>query len=157
MESILPIKKIAILALLAAVFATGFLVITATTKRSPNVTGVKTSAALKPLDGKLVIRSIDDFRVGGRKILLCGVAFTKPWSMQPLVTEALRRGYDGLVVTCRPVGAGTPCDGNMASKLGGAVVVQCFMPDGTDLAAKLIESGLLCGRPGQAGTTYRTC
>ncbi|MER8867820.1 hypothetical protein NKI19_29680 [Mesorhizobium sp. M0751] len=157
MESFLPIKKIAILALLVAVFATAFLVITVTTKRGPTATSVRASAALKPLDGKLAIQSIDDFRVGSRKILLCGVAFRKPWSMRALMTEALRRDYNGLVVTCRPVGTGTPCDGNMASKLGDAVVVQCFMADGTDLAERLIESGLLCGQPAQAGSTYRTC
>ncbi|WP_077381238.1 hypothetical protein [Mesorhizobium prunaredense] len=98
-----------------------------------------------------------DLRVAGRKIVLCGVAFTKPQSLRAIVTDAARRDYQGLALTCKPVGKGTPCDGNIASKLGDAIVVQCLTPDGADLAAKLAENGILCGQPAQAGSTYKSC
>jgi hypothetical protein len=117
----------------------------------------KPVAKLERFEGKLAFQSIDDLRVGGRRILLCGAAFTKPQSMRAMATEAARRDYQGLALKCRPVGVGTPCDGNVASKFGDALVVQCFTPDGADLAAKLIQGGILCGQPTQAGTTYAPC
>ncbi|MER8871740.1 hypothetical protein NKI04_17700 [Mesorhizobium sp. M0814] len=117
----------------------------------------KPAAALEPFEGKLTVQSIDDLRVAGRKIVLCGVAFTRPQSMRAMVTEAARRDYQGLALTCKPVGTGTPCDGNVAPKFGDAVVVQCLTSAGTDLAAKLVEAGILCGQPAQAGSTYKSC
>jgi hypothetical protein len=112
-------------------------------------------AALEPFDGKLSIQAIDDLRVAGRKIVLCGVAFSKPRSIRAMVTEAAaRRDYQGLALTCKPVGKGTPCDGNVASRFGDAIVVQCLT---SDLAAKLAENGILCGQPAQAGSTYKSC
>ncbi|RUW62298.1 hypothetical protein [Mesorhizobium sp. M7A.F.Ca.US.008.03.1.1] len=55
----------------------------------------KPVAALKPFDGKLAIPSVDDLRVGGRKILLCGAAFSRPQAMRLLVTEAARQTTRG--------------------------------------------------------------
>ncbi|ESZ10259.1 MULTISPECIES: hypothetical protein [unclassified Mesorhizobium] len=148
-------KKISLLALVALAFAVGFLAIVV--KKGTPVRPPKPQAALEPFDGKLSIQAIDDLRVGNRKIVLCGVAFTKPQSLRAIVTDAARRDYQGLALTCKPVGMGTPCDGNVASKFGDAIVVQCLTSDGADLAAKLAESGILCGQPAQAGSAYKSC
>ncbi|MER9242388.1 hypothetical protein [Mesorhizobium sp. M0633] len=152
----MSLGKKGMLVLIAMAFVAIYLGIVIKQKKS-NTSASRPTEALEQFEGKLSIQAIDDLRVAGRKVLLCGVAFTKPRSMQAMATEVARRDYQGRSVKCKAVGTGTPCDGNIASKLGAAVVVQCFMPDGTDLAAKLIESGLLCGQPAQAGSTYRTC
>lgn len=153
----MSLKKIGLLALIALVFATAFLEIIVTQRSEAIAPAPKPTAVLGPLDGKLIVQSIDDLRVGGRKIVLCGAAFTKPQSMRAIVTEAAKRDYQGLAMHCKPVGTGTPCDGNVASRFGNAVVVQCFTPDGIDLAVKLTQNGLLCGQPAQADTTYKPC
>jgi hypothetical protein len=153
----LSFKQISLLALVALVFAIGFFAIIVKKGTPVRPQTPKPQAALEPFDGKLSIQAIDDLRVAGRKIVLCGVAFTKPRSMLAMVTEAARRDYQGLALTCKPVGKGTPCDGNVASKFGDAIVVQCLTSDGTDLAAKLAETGILCGQPVQAGSTYKSC
>ncbi|MER8796281.1 hypothetical protein NKH75_19125 [Mesorhizobium sp. M0984] len=150
-------KKIALLTLIAAAFAASFLGIIVARKGQSNARRTNPPEALKPFDGKFAIRSIDDLRVGGRRIVLCGVAFSKPLFMRAMMEEAARRDYQGLSLTCKPVGTGTPCDGNIAPKFNGAVVVQCFVPDGTDLAVKLVEGGILCGQPAQAGSVYKPC
>ena len=148
-------RKIGLLALVVLVFAVGFMAIIMKQKGAPPPP--KPVAVVQPFDGKLNIQSIDDLRVGGRKILLCGAAFTKPQALRQLITQAARRDYQGLAVTCKPVGAGTPCDGNVASRFGDALVVQCLMPDGADLAARLTQGGMLCGQPAQAGDAYKPC
>ncbi|MER8772045.1 hypothetical protein NKH63_25380 [Mesorhizobium sp. M0960] len=153
----MSIGKIAALAFIALAFAGGFLFIVinkGTNIRTPAPAPVE---VLTSFGGKLAIQSIDDLRVAGRKIVLCGVAFTKPQSLRAMVAEAMRRDYQGLALTCKPVGSGTPCDGNVAPKFRDAVVVQCLTSDGTDLAAKLVEAGILCGQPAQAGSTYKSC
>ncbi|MES0157600.1 hypothetical protein NKJ81_29165 [Mesorhizobium sp. M0018] len=153
----MPIKKIGLLALIACAFSVWFLVIIVKRGTDLDARPLSQSAVLEPFAGQLAIRSIDDLRVAGRKIVLCGVAVTKPQSIRAMVTEAARRDYQGLALTCKPVGAGTPCDGNIAAKFGDALVVQCLTSDGTDLAAKLVEAGILCGQPAQAGSTYKSC
>ncbi|MCP9234029.1 hypothetical protein NMG46_28120 [Mesorhizobium sp. LMG 17147] len=153
----MSLKKIGLLALVASVFAIGFFVIIMERGTKVRSQPPKPLATLEPFEGKLAIQSIDDLRVAGRKIVLCGVAFAKPQSLRAIVTEAVRRDYQGLVLNCKTVGTGTPCDGNVASKFGDAIVVQCFTSDGTDLAAKLAEGGILCGLPAQAGSTYKSC
>lgn len=153
----MSLRKISFLALLALAFAVGFFAIIVekgTPRRPPPP---KPQAAIEAFDGKLFIQAVDDLRVGNRKIVLCGVAFTKPQSLRAIVTDAARRDYQGLALTCKPVGMGTPCDGNVASKFADAIVVQCLTSDGADLAAKLAENGILCGQPAQAGSTYKSC
>lgn len=145
------------LAFIALAFAGGFLFIVINKGTNIRAPAPKPVAALAPFAGKLGVQSVDDLRVAGRKIVLCGVAFAKPQSMRAMVTEAVRRDYQGLALTCKPVGMGTPCDGNMAPKFRDSVVVQCLTSDGTDLAAKLVEAGILCGQPAQAGSTYKSC
>lgn len=153
----MSIGKMAVLAFMALAFAGGFLFIVINKGTNIRAPAPKPVAILTSFDGKLAVQSIDDLRVAGRKIMLCGVAFTKPQSMRKMVTEAVRRDYQGLALTCKLVGAGTPCDGNVAPKFRDAVVVQCLTSDGTDLAAKLVEAGILCGQPAQAGSTYKSC
>lgn len=154
---ILSLRRIGLLAFVAMVFAVGFLVIIMEKGTPVRSQPPKPQAALEPFDGRLSIQAADDLRVAGRKIVLCGVAFTKPRSMLAMVTEAARRDYQGLALTCKPVGTGTPCDGNVASRFGDAIVVQCLTSDGADLAAKLAENGILCGQPAQAGSAYKSC
>ncbi|TIP85364.1 MAG: hypothetical protein E5X63_15180 [Mesorhizobium sp.] len=145
------------LALVALAFAIGFFAVILEKGTPVRQPPPRPQAALEPFDGKLSIQAVDDLRVAGRKIVLCGVAFTKPQSLRAIVTDAARRDYQGLALTCKPVGMGTPCDGNVASKFGDAIVVQCLTSDGTDLAAKLAENGILCGQSAQAGSTYKSC
>ncbi|MES0068051.1 hypothetical protein NKJ73_19800 [Mesorhizobium sp. M0074] len=153
----MSIGKIAALAFTALAFAGGFLFVVINKGTNIRAQAPKPAAALTSFDGKLDVQSIDDLRVASRKIVLCGVAFAKPPSMRVMVTESMRRDYQGLALTCKPVGLGTPCDGNVAPKFRDAVVVQCLTSDGTDLAAKLVEAGILCGQPAQAGSTYKSC
>ncbi|MER8509605.1 hypothetical protein NKH91_13160 [Mesorhizobium sp. M0894] len=152
----MSLRVIGLLALAILLFVVVFLVIIiemGTLRRPP---GPKPREILAPFDGQLYVLSLDDLRVGPRKIVLCGVTFSKPQSMRPALTLEARR-YQGLALTCKPVGSGTPCDGNVAPKFRDAVVVQCLTSDGTDLAAKLVEAGILCGQPAQAGSTYKSC
>ena len=151
----MSIRSIAFLAISAVLFGAGFLGIVVMQRGSPPP--ARPAAAPKPFDGKLAIPSIDDLRVGGRKILLCGAAFSRPQAIRALVTEAARRDYQGLILTCKPVGAGTPCDGNIASRVGDTLVVQCLTAEGKDLATLLTQGGILCGQPVQAGATYKSC
>ncbi|MEV8645357.1 hypothetical protein AB0V79_27270 [Mesorhizobium ciceri] len=147
-------NKLIAIPVVGLVFAVGFMAVIVSQRDKPRP---QPRATLSPFTGHLNIPSIDDLRVGGRKVVLCGVASTKPLALRDMVTEATRRDFQGMVLNCKPVGSGTPCDGNTGARLGDAVVVQCFMPDGGDLAAVLTEMGLLCGQPGQARATYRAC
>lgn len=153
----MSLKKVGLVALAALAFAVGFFVLIVEKGTNIRSQPPKPQAVLEPFDGKLVVQAIDDLRVGNHKILLCGGAFTKPQSMRATVTEVARREYQGLALTCKPVGTGTPCDGNIAARYGNAIVVQCITSDGSDLAAKLVEAGILCGQPAQAGSTYKSC
>ncbi|MER9971827.1 hypothetical protein [Mesorhizobium sp. M0060] len=153
----MSIKKVILLALIVCAFGVSFLAVIVERRINPNAQFPKPSAAVEPFSGKLVIRSVSDFRIDGRKIVLCGVTFSKPQAIRAMVEESARQAYQGLALNCRPVGMGTPCDGNLAPKFGDAVVVQCLTSDGADLAAKLVEDGILCGQPAQAGSTYKPC
>ncbi len=115
------------------------------------------AAVLTPIEGRLDIRAIDDIRVNGQKLLLCGVSFTKPAAMRDILTETARRDFQSKVVTCRRIGAGTPCDGNVAATFGGRVVAQCITADGVDIADAFSKAGYLCDLPGQSGGHYTAC
>ena len=109
------------------------------------------------LAGKLDVHTADDLRVAGRRIRLCGVTVNAPASIRNMVTDAIKREFQGMDLTCAGVGAGTPCDGQLASAPDGAVVVQCRDKDGRDIAALLVERRLFCGNPAQAGQAYAAC
>ena len=152
----MSLKKAAFLGLAILSFVAVFMAVLMAQKNRPRPQK-PAPVALASIEGKLDIRSIDDIRVGGRKILLCGVAFAKPRSMRALVTEAARRDYQGKAVKCRPVGAGTPCDGKTAAKFDGSTIVQCMTAAGVDLAAEFSERGFLCDVPAQSGGHYKAC
>lgn len=114
-------------------------------------------AVLTPIEGKLDIRAVDDIRVNGRKILLCGVAFTKSASMRDLMTETAKRDFQAKPVTCKRIGSGTPCDGNVAATFGDRIVAQCITADGVDIADAFSKAGYLCDLPGQSGGHYAAC
>lgn len=113
----------------------------------------------KPVNllGKLDVRAADDLRVAGRRIRLCGVTVNAPAAIRDMVTDAIKREVQGIDVACAGVGAGTPCDGQLAAAPDGAVVVQCRDKDGRDIAALLVERRLFCGNPAQAGQAYPAC
>src|SRR5262245_974334 len=58
--------------------------------------------------------------------------------------EALERLLAGQTIRCRPVGDGTVCDGRSKRWNRGRLVAQCFLPDGTDIAAAMIRNGICC-------------
>lgn len=107
--------------------------------------------------GKLDIRTMDDLRVGGRKVLLCGVAFTRSRGLEPIVRDQARRAYQGQQLDCIQVGGGTPCDGRASPVFGDAVVAQCRTAQGGDLAHQLSSDGYLCDLPAQSGSIYKGC
>lgn len=115
------------------------------------------AAPTAPIKGRLVIRSLSDMQVASRPIVLCGVANQRPAALQPMLLEAARKAWNGREVTCIPVGQGTPCDGRTAPTFAGAVVVQCMTDAGTDVAADLAGTGILCGVTQQSAGTYRSC
>lgn len=147
-------NKLVAIPVIGLVFAVGFMAVILSQRGNPRP---QPHATLSPFTGHLNIPSIDDLRVGGRKIVLCGAASTKPQALRELVTEVARRDFQGMVLNCKPVGSGTPCDGKTGARLGDAMVVQCLTPDGGDLAAVLTQRGLLCGQPSQIEATYRAC
>ncbi|WP_095204559.1 hypothetical protein [Mesorhizobium carmichaelinearum] len=147
-------NKLIAIPIVGLVFVVGFMAVIVSQKGRPRPPPYVT---LSPFTGHLNIPSIDDLRVGGRKIVLCGAASTKPMALRGMVTDAARRDFQGMVLNCKPVGSGTPCDGKTGTMLGDAVVVQCLMPDGGDLAAVFTQKGLLCGQPGQIGAIYKAC
>ncbi|MER9565875.1 hypothetical protein [Mesorhizobium sp. M0571] len=95
--------------------------------------------------------------VGSKHVILCGATFTKPAGMSSLVSEAARERFPPQMVTCKPVGLGTPCDGLVAPSLNKFVVAQCFTEKGADLAEQLISQGFLCGQPENSNGHYKRC
>lgn len=117
----------------------------------------KAPAAPTSFGGRLDIQRIDDLRVGGRKIILCGVSFAKPPALEQLARDQARRAFQGVDVICTAVGNGTPCDGRVAPRFNDAVVAQCFTADKRDIAAELSARKILCDRAGQSGGVYPAC
>ena len=150
-------RKWILVGALASVFALGFLTVIVSQRDTRQAASRQVVASLKPLRGNLAIYAINDLRVGNSRIVLCGTSPPNLQSVWALATEAARREFRGVVVSCNPVGLGTPCDGKTGAKLGAAIVVQCLMSDGADLATALTEKGLLCGQPSIVGSQYKPC
>lgn len=152
------IKTFAIIAVAALCFMTLMLYLLIGV-RGPDANRQGTKPAQEPLtfSGRLDIRLMTDLRVAGRKVILCGVSFNKPAALEPLVREQARRAFQGTEVECAQVGAGTPCDGNVAASFNAVPVVQCRRQDGADIAGKLSEAGFLCDMPVQSGSVYNAC
>lgn len=111
----------------------------------------------EPIVGPLNISAIDRYAIGAQAITLCGVAYTKPNGLREIYLDAARVVFQGKQVTCKMVGAGTPCDGRSAASFAGTIVAQCMTSDGTDIAAYLSARGMLCDLPGQSGGAYTAC
>jgi hypothetical protein len=154
----MTLRKLTLLVLASLCFAT--LMLYLLVGRSHREAGRHDFAAAKPaveFSGRLDIRTMTDLRVHGRKMMLCGVLYAKPASMEPLVREQARRMFQGTEVECVQVGGGTPCDGRAAPSFDGAIVAQCRTKDGSDIARKLSDSGYLCDLPAQSGGVYHAC
>lgn len=152
------LRKIAFLALATLCFAT--LILYLLVARSQDEAGRRAKAGSREpvaFSGSLDIRAMDDMRVGGRKIVLCGVSFARPRAMEKLVREEARRTFQGRRLDCIQVGGGTPCDGRAAASFGGSLVAQCFTEERLDVARELAARGYLCDRPAQSGGVYRGC
>ncbi|SMH40780.1 hypothetical protein [Mesorhizobium australicum] len=108
------------------------------------------------IEGRLSIESVEDLSVAGHRIRLCGVAFVRAVELRPLVLEAMKREFEGKTVTCRQVGAGTPCDGRSAPSFQRSSVMQCFIGE-TDVAQALAERKLLCDVAALSGGRYPGC
>ncbi|MFC3208859.1 hypothetical protein [Aquamicrobium soli] len=154
----MTIKSLAIIVVAALCFATLMLfLLVGRGGRDGTRAGTKATTAVAMFSGKLDIRTMADFRVAGRRVMLCGVSFSKPASMEPLVREQARSSFQNSEVDCVQVGGGTPCDGRSAPVFEGGPVVQCRGSDGSDIAQVLSESGYLCDVPAQSGGAYKAC
>jgi hypothetical protein len=154
----LSIGRVSLLSLAALCFAAAMLYLLASdgAQRPEDRSGSAVSPPMT-IGGRLDIRTMADLRVGGRKVVLCGVTFSRPPSLEPFMREQARRTFQGNEVNCVQVGGGTPCDGRAAPSYEGLPVVQCKRPDGADLARVLSDSGYLCDVPAQSGGTYHAC
>lgn len=153
----MSIKKGALLALAALGFATFILYMLAGQKPLGPPRDAQTATEAIVFSGKLDIHTMDDLRIGGRKILLCGVAYKKPRDLEAIVRDQARKIYQGREFDCVQVGGGTPCDGKASSTFGGAIIAQCRNAGGDDLALQLSNGGYLCDLPAQSGGIYRAC
>lgn len=153
----MSMKKTAFLLVAVLGFVTLMLYMLAGYDRPKATSRTETAREAIVFSGKLDIRAMDDLRVGGRKVLLCGVAFTRPRSLEPIVRDQARRAYQGQQLDCIQVGGGTPCDGRASPVFGDAVVAQCRTAQGADLAHQLSSDGYLCDLPAQSGSIYRGC
>ena len=149
------LRSIPLAILGALLLAAGFLWLALDRKAPPRQPTSR--AMVQPLEGRLDIRSLDDIRVGGSRVILCGVVNGRPAALGDILTDAARRHFQGQTVTCRPVGSGTPCDGRAASTFGGVMVAQCTTADGRDIAAELAAQQILCDLPAQSGGHYTAC
>ncbi|WP_457936133.1 hypothetical protein [Mesorhizobium sp. 10J20-29] len=150
--------KVAALALLTGLLFMAIVLLVLRSQQAEREIGrTHTDETALMIDGKLDIRAPDDFRVAGRKIMLCGVGFSAPVALRDFARDAMRRSFQGVQVTCRNVGQGTPCDGRTAAKFGGSPVVQCLTEQGVDIARELSLRGLLCDRTNQSGGVYKAC
>ncbi|HMN14344.1 hypothetical protein [Aquamicrobium defluvii] len=150
-------KKIVVLILAALGFATLMLYMLTTQNRPLTPSAERNTRQALVFSGKLDIRTMDDLRIGGRKILLCGVGFTRPRALEPMAREQARKAHQRQQFDCVQVGGGTPCDGRMGTSFDGVAVVQCRTAQGADLAQELSEQGYLCDLPAQSGGIYRNC
>ncbi len=154
----MTIRSLAIVVVAALCFATLMLfLLVGRDERRTTHAGAEATKAAATFSGKLDIRTMVDLRVGRQRVTLCGVSFSKPASMEPLVRKQARSSFQNSEVDCVQVGGGTPCDGRSAPVFEGGPVVQCRGPDGSDIATALSASGYLCDVPAQSGGAYKAC
>jgi hypothetical protein len=150
----MSLKAVSLFGLAALVLVALYMALVFSNARKP---APQRTAAVEPIAGKADFRAIDDLRVAGKKVVLCGVSFTRPTTARELALKAARDAFQGKNVTCRPVGSGTPCDGRAAASFRGALVGQCLTEDGRDMAAELAMQKVLCDLPSQSGGHYSAC
>lgn len=84
----------------------------------------------------------DTLAVAGVAVRLCGIdAPERGRKGAAAGRTALADLVRGEIVTCRPVGAGTPCDGRSRLRSHRRLVMQCFLPDGRDIAGEMVRRG----------------
>lgn len=102
----------AVFAFIALAFAGGFLFIVINKGTNIRAPAPKPVAVLTSFNGKLAVQSIDDLRVGDRKIVLRGVALPSPLNA--------RNGHRG-----RAPGLSRTCLDMQIRRLGDTVRRQC--------------------------------
>jgi hypothetical protein len=150
-------KNFALWSLVTLIIVAGIFAVISNSRDRQRMPMARPAQAEVPFEGALSIISLDDFRVSGRRILLCGVQNARPAAMRPLLLEAAKSELNNQEVSCVPVGLGTVCDGRAAASFGRASVVQCRTRNGNDIAAILTQKGILCDLPAQSGGAYASC
>lgn len=118
------------------------------------------ATAAEPMRGTM--RSVDDgdsFQLcqGQRcvRVRLCGIdAPERRDARYAEAKTALRSLLAGKPITCRVVGNGTPCDGRSKPKNRDRSIAQCFLPDGSDVAAHMVRRRLACDWETYSGGHY---
>lgn len=96
----------------------------------------------------------DTLTVGRHTIRLCGIdAPERGEQGYKEATTYLRQLTEGKIVSCHPVGSGTPCDGRSERKNHDRLVATCFV-EGKDLAAELVRAGHAKDWPKFSGGYY---
>jgi hypothetical protein len=107
--------------------------------------------------GPITTVRVNEFRIYGQRIRLCGVRPRISDASASILEEAVRSRYDGTRARCMPVGGGTPCDDGNYRSPRDHLIAQCILEDDTDLAEILVRSGILCGTREQTIATYSMC
>ncbi|RWP31833.1 MAG: hypothetical protein EOR02_08445 [Mesorhizobium sp.] len=95
--------------------------------------------------GRLSVLGANAFSVGGALVVLCGVRPSGALGTAGIAAIKVKASYERAYVKCTPVGGGTPCDGKTVATLGTSTVAQCKIDGTLDLAAALVDAGILCG------------
>ena len=97
----------------------------------------------------------DGIAIAGQPYRICGVNAAEMDTAEGRAAKAVMADIvRGKRVECRPVGAGTPCDGRSKPRSGKRIVAQCFA-DGQDIAAELVRRGAAQDWPRFSGGYYR--
>lgn len=77
------------------------------------------------------------------RVRLCGIDAPERHWPAVLAKITLAARVDGRIVSCVPVGHGTPCDGRSRPKAGARIVAQCFV-DGLDIGGEMVRLRVAC-------------
>lgn len=142
---------------LAALVMLGTVILMLANRPERRATPAPRATAPVEVTGPLKVTSVNLFTVGNRRLSLCGVTFARPAQLRDLATATVKSVYENRRVTCKQVGAGTACDGQSSERVGTEILAQCSFEDGTDLAAELVDRGILCGTLRNEGSPYKLC
>lgn len=110
---------------------------------------------LKEFNGRITVIEPNLFQIGGRRVQLCGVLYSRSTLQRGAIMSETRKLLNHRGATCLPVGAGSICDGRSPPRIGTVVLAQCFYGRRLDIAEALVQRNLLCGDP--AIRHYNTC